>query len=173
MPVPVAPRSVLESLTDPTPPVPGRAERAAVDARAHRLVRRRRALQGAAALGCTALIGVGVVALVATAGTGPSATGGVETASAPDPGTTATAPEPPTASVTVTAPGVPAGVTLHVTLVGDGGTFAADTTTGVVSFDGIPPGDYEARWDWASSDGATATGRFPVTLVAGTNDLGI
>jgi hypothetical protein len=215
----VASKTSLESLSDPAPPVPGAAERAAVGARADQLARRRRLLQGAGALACTAIVGVGVVALVSATGSG-SGTSRVETASAPEPGTRVTnpepvdtaapapeappapapaeapavaiveetpapvadpevepapaaapapAPEPVLASVRVTAASVPSGVTLEVTLVGAGGTFTTSTTDGTVSFDGIPPGDYEARWSWQSDDGATAVGRFTVSFGEGLN----
>jgi hypothetical protein len=213
----VASKASLESLSDPAPPIPGAAERAAVGARADQLTRRRRVRQGAGALACTAILGVGVVALVSTAGSG-SGTSRVETAAAPDANTVVTdpepivttapaaeetpapvpteepaaavveevpaavaepevapaaepaaAPEPVLASVSATASSIPPGVTLEVTLVGAGGTFTTSTTSGVVAFDGIPPGDYEARWSWESGDGAAAVGRFPVTLAAGSN----
>jgi hypothetical protein len=217
----VASKTSLESLSDPSPPVPGAAERAAVGARADQLARRRRLLQGTGALACTAILGVGVVALVSASGSG-SGTNRVETASAPEPGTKVTnpdpvvaaapapeapsapapaeapavapvdetpapvagpevesapaaapapAPEPVLASVRVTASSVPPGVTLDVTLVGSGGTFATSTTNGVVSFDGIPPGDYEARWSWQSDDGAAAAGRFNVSFGEGLNSF--
>jgi hypothetical protein len=58
-------------LLDPTPPTPGPTERAAVAARAGQLVRRRRYLQGASALGVVVVIAVGV-GVVATGGSGTS-----------------------------------------------------------------------------------------------------
>ena len=88
--MPIASKSPLATLSDPTPPVPGAAERAAVRTRADQLVRHRRMLQGAGALACTAIIGVGVVALVSSTGSG---TDRVETAAAPDSGTSVTRPE--------------------------------------------------------------------------------
>jgi hypothetical protein len=58
-------------LTDPTPPVPGDSERAAVHARARQLVRRRRMLQGAGALAAMLVLVFGVVA-IAGGGSGGS-----------------------------------------------------------------------------------------------------
>jgi hypothetical protein len=91
-------------LRDPSPPVPGSKERAAVAARAHQLGRRRRMMQGAGALGMVAAVAVGVAALTA-GGTSPG-TGGhrIEAAAA----TTDAAPstEAPAVSTTVPAPAV-------------------------------------------------------------------
>jgi hypothetical protein len=88
-------------LRDPSPPVPGAAERAAVAARARQLGRRRRVLQGAGALGMVAAVAVGVAAL--TAGGTSSGPGGqrIEAASSPADArtgvtTTTTAPDPTT-----------------------------------------------------------------------------
>ncbi len=61
-------------LRDPSPPVPGAKERAAVAARAHQLGRRHRVVQGAGALGMVAAVAVGVAAL--TAGGTSSSPGG-------------------------------------------------------------------------------------------------
>jgi hypothetical protein len=216
--MPIASKTPLDSLIDPAPPVPGDAERAAVSARANQLVKRRRMVQGAGALACTAILGVGVVALVSSTGSGSgSGANKVEAASAPETGTNVTnpstlstapaetaaapatepapaaeepaatetqdapaaaeepestpAPEPVLASLSVNASSVPAGVTLQVTLVGDGGTFAATTTSGVVSFADVPPGTYELRWSWESGDGAAAVGRETVTLGEGPNTV--
>jgi hypothetical protein len=60
-------------LRDPSPPVPGDKERAAVAARAQQLGRRRRMLQGAGALGMVAAVAVGVAALTAGGASGPGA----------------------------------------------------------------------------------------------------
>ena len=57
-------------LRDPSPPVPGARERAAVATRAHQLGRHRRMMQGAGALGMVAVVAVGVAALTA-GGTSP------------------------------------------------------------------------------------------------------
>ena len=59
------PNLIASDLRDPSPPVPGERERAAVAARAHQLGRRRRIMQGAGALGMVAAVAVGVAALTA------------------------------------------------------------------------------------------------------------
>jgi hypothetical protein len=76
-------------------------------------------------------------------------------------------------SVSVTVTGVPEGVTLNVQLVGDGGTFVTATGGSTVHFVDVPPGAYQVRWDWSSTDGATAAGRQAVTVVAGDNTFTI
>jgi hypothetical protein len=60
--MPTTPKLSFDTLSDPNPPTPGAGERAAVNARAGTLARRRRFAQGAGALACTAVIGLGVVA---------------------------------------------------------------------------------------------------------------
>ena len=71
-------------LRDPSPPVPGDAERTAVAARAQQLGRRRRMMQGAGALGMVAAVAVGVAALTAGGASGPGAgTNRIEAASSP------------------------------------------------------------------------------------------
>jgi hypothetical protein len=94
-------------LRDPSPPVPGARERAAVAARAHQLGRRRRILQGAGALGMVAAVAVGVAAL--TAGGTSSSPGGQRIAAAGSsgddaPSGTATTTTPAPAVTTVPAP---------------------------------------------------------------------
>ena len=69
-------------LRDPSPPVPGDAQRAAVAARAHQLGRRRRMMQGVGALGMVAAVAVGVAALTAGGTSGPGASR-IEAAGAP------------------------------------------------------------------------------------------
>jgi len=94
-------------LLDPTPPVPGESERAAVAARAGRLVRRRRYLQGAGALGAVVVMAVGV-GVLATGGS--SSSPGAQRIQAADSGAVAapivTAPTAPPATTPV--PGTPA-----------------------------------------------------------------
>ncbi len=78
-------------LRDPSPPVPGERERAAVAARAHQMGRRRRIMQGAGALGMIAALAVGVAALTAGGSSSGSGTNRIETASSSAlPATTAT-----------------------------------------------------------------------------------
>jgi hypothetical protein len=95
-------------LRDPSPPLPGAAERAAVATRAGKLVRRRRYAQGAGALGVVAAVAVGVAALTAGGTTTTPSAQHIEAANAPDaparmtlpPDTTvAPAPEPATTTV--------------------------------------------------------------------------
>ncbi len=98
-------------LRDPSPPVPGERERAAVAARAHQLGRRRRIMQGAGALGMVAALAVGVAALTAGGSSSGSGTNRIEAASSSSvPATTAaptTAPAPvTTAPATTAAPAV-------------------------------------------------------------------
>ena len=214
MPMSENPFESLDSLSDPNPPLAGRPAREAVRRRAGTLQRRRRAMQAAGALACTAIVAVGGVALLNAGGTAGSNAGSVDAAAAPDAGTqsatsaptknsdapvaapaasasepaavdTTTAPpveapattvapatqvqEVTVGSVNVTITGVPTGVTLNVQLVGDGGTFATATDGSSVFFGDVPPGAYQVRWDWSSSDGATAAGRQAVTVVAGDN----
>lgn len=52
-------------LSDPSPPVPGDSERAAVRARAAHLGRRRRVVRGAGVLAAVVIVALGVVALTA------------------------------------------------------------------------------------------------------------
>ena len=68
-------------LRDPSPPVPGERQRAAVAARAHQMGRRRRIMQGAGALGMIAALAVGVAALTAGGSSSGSGTNRIETAS--------------------------------------------------------------------------------------------
>ena len=149
------PNLTESELRDPSPPVPGSKERAAVATRAQALGRRRRMMQGAGALGMVAVVAVGVAAL--TAGGTSSGPGGqrIEAASSAtdSTGATTTVPAPaatttpgpasdtttaatdapaavesaaPTAfSVSGTVSNVPAGVTVTLTLSGSGGTFTA------------------------------------------------
>jgi hypothetical protein len=89
-------------LRDPSPPVPGSKERAAVAARAHQLGRRRRMMQGAGALGMVAVVAVGVAALTA-GGTSPGSGGQrIEAAAATTDAVPTT--EAPAATTTVPAP---------------------------------------------------------------------
>jgi hypothetical protein len=85
-------------LRDPSPPVPGDKERAAVAARAHQLGRKRRMMQGAGALGMVAAVAVGVAALTAGGTSGSGGSGRIEAASSA--GTTDTT----EAAVTTTVP---------------------------------------------------------------------
>jgi len=88
-------------LRDPSPPVPGERERAAVAVRAAQLGRRRRILQGAGALGMVAALAVGVAAL--TAGGSSSGSGHTNRIEAASP-STATAPTVTAAPTTVAPP---------------------------------------------------------------------
>jgi hypothetical protein len=88
--MPTTSKVSFDTLSDPHPPTPGDGQRAAVSARAGTLARRRRLMQGAGALACTVVLGLGVVAVVSSSGSSPDAK--VETASAPEPGTKAITP---------------------------------------------------------------------------------
>jgi hypothetical protein len=196
-------------LRDPSPPLPGDKERAAVAARAYQLGRRRRMMQGAGALGMVAAVAVGVAALTAggTSGTGTgriqvanSASSGsgagadapnITAAPAPSPSdagqatdTPAAVPAPaptpaPSNSGEVAAPttftvsgtvaNVPPGVTLTLALRGSDGTFTAIADGGgAFSVDGIPPGTYDASYDWTDSTGtATQAGRLGSVTISG------
>jgi hypothetical protein len=95
----------------------------------------------------------------ATADTTPAAT--VETPAA-DP-----TPAPSTFSITGTVAGVPADVTLTLTLTGPGGIFTAIADgAGNFSVGGVPAGTYDGSYEWVASDGtATQVGRLgPVTI---------
>jgi hypothetical protein len=117
-------------LRDPSPPVPGERERAAVAARAHELGRRRRILQGAGALGMVAALAVGVAALTAGGSSSdPRGKNRVEAASSGDSTVTTTAVAPTTVPAPVTTAPPPAPT-------GDSAA-AADTDTGAV--DAPPP----------------------------------
>jgi hypothetical protein len=137
-------------LRDPSPPVPGARERAAVAARAHQLGRRRRIVQGAGALGMVAAVAVGVAALTA-GGTSSGPEGRrVEAASS------ATG-SPSLFTVSGTVSHVPAGVVLTLTLTGDGDTFrdVADAN-GHYSIGNVPPGEYQASYSWEATDDTAA-----------------
>jgi cytoskeletal protein RodZ len=193
-------------LRDPSPPVPGTRERAAVASRARQLGRKRRMMQGAGALGVVAAVAVGVAALTAGGTSGPTGTGRIEAASSADATTVTTqapavttvpaapvapvatepapaadttpaaptetpaadpTPAPSAFSISGTVAGVPADVTLTLTLTGPGGTFTAIADgAGNFSVSGVPAGTYDGSYEWVSSDGtATQVGRLgPVTI---------
>ncbi len=102
------PNLTESDLRDPSPPLPGSKQRAAVATRAHQLGRRRRMMQGAGALGMVAVVAVGVAAL--TAGGTSSGQGGqrIEAASSATDDATdnavATTMVPDPATTTVPAP---------------------------------------------------------------------
>ncbi len=170
-------------LRDPSPPVPGARERAAVAARAHQLGRRRRVMQGAGALGMVAAVAVGVAAL--TAGGTSSSPGGqrIEAASsatdAPGDAVTATtAAVPPVAAqsgftVSGTVSNVPADVTLTLTLTGSNGTFSALADgRGHFSIGGVPAGEYQATYSWESTDGtASQVGKLDGVTISADVDM--
>ena len=168
-------------LRDPSPPLPGSKERAAVATRAQRLGRRRRMMQGAGALGMVAAVAVGVAAL--TAGGTSSGQGGqpIRAASSASDSSNATtdAPAPvesaaPTAfSVSGTVSNVPAGVTLTLTLSGSGGTFTAIADdSGHYAIGGVPAGDYSASYEWVSTDGtATQIGKLGGVSIGSDTDV--
>jgi len=184
-------------LRDPSPPLPGEKERAAVAARAHELGRRRRMMQGAGALGMVAAVAVGVAALTAggTTGTG---TGRIQAANSATPADTTPVPAvtnapnvtavpalttsdagdapgasdvaaPTTFTLSGTVANIPAGARLTLTLRGTDGTFTAIADgAGAFSVDGIPPGTYDASYDWTDSSGtATQAGRLGSVTVSG------
>ena len=113
-------------LTDPTPPVPGERERAAVRVRAGQITRRRRLTTGAGLLGVAVIATLGAVAFTG----GSSGTGTV------------------TASIVVVQSGstpVEAGSTVTVDLKNDDGSFSGQAdASGTVRFEqDIAPGSYE------------------------------
>ncbi len=137
-------------LRDPSPPVPGARERAAVAARARQLGRRRRIVQGTGALGMVAAVAVGVAAL--TAGGTSSGPGGgrIEAATSP----TAS---PSVFTVSGTVSNVPAGVVLTLTLTGNEGTFSTVAeATGHYSIGNVAPGEYQASYSWEATDNTAA-----------------
>ena len=157
------PNLIDPDLRDPSPPVPGDAERAAVAARAHRLARKRRMLQGVGALGMVAAVAVGVAALTAggTSGSGTSriAPAGPEPATVETPAPVDIMPGPavPTFSVSGTISDIPAGVTVTLTLSGDGGTFSAVARgAGNYSFGPVPAGEYQAMLETEDTSGTAA-----------------
>ncbi len=154
-------------LRDPSPPVPGAKERAAVATRAQQLGRRRRMLQGAVALGMVAAVAVGVAAL--TAG-GSSAPGGRRFEAA-SPGAANGATSAFTVSGAVA--NIPDGVTVTVTLTGDHGTFTAIVNrSGQFSIGGVAAGDYAASYEVVSTDG-TATSAGKLGSITVNRDLGL
>jgi hypothetical protein len=165
-------------LRDPSPPMPGGKERAAVATRAHQLGRRRRMLQGAGALGMVAAVAVGVAAL--TAGGTSSGPGGqrLEVANAPTGDAPTIDPTPPVAApsgftVAGTVTNVPEGVRLTVTLAGSSGTFRAIVEpSGHFSIGGVPAGDYDTAYEWVSTDGtATQVGKLGAVSITGDRDV--
>jgi hypothetical protein len=151
-------------LRDPSPPLPGDKERAAVAARAHQLGRRRRVMQGAGALGMVAAVAVGVAALTAGGTSGTGRVGRVEAANSP-----AAEPAPSTFTLSGTVANIPPGVTVTLTLTGSGGTFnALPDATGNFSVAGVPAGTYDASYQWVdTSDTATQAGKFGGVTISG------
>jgi hypothetical protein len=152
-------------LTDPSPPVPGDAQRAAVHARAGQIVRRRRLLQGAGALAVTLVLVVGVVA-VAGGGSGGSG-------------------DAPVALVRVQPVSLVQDATVTLKLQNDDATFegAADEH-GTVHFDQtVRPGTYRVFVTIESAEGDSGDPNvdigsaivtyepFPLTLDAGRNTI--
>lgn len=156
-----------EALSDPTPPVPGPAQRAAVAGRARQLGRRRRLVQGASVLGVVALLGVATAAVLDANGSDPS----ISVAPADS------APVADVASVLGRATNLPQGTTLTVTLRDDEEhaytVHGAPATAGGVStfsFDAIPPGSYDAVYS-IESETSQFVERVAVTITAGSNEL--
>lgn len=70
------------------------------------------------------------------------------------PTTAATLSAPSAVNVGATVTGnLPPGVTFELTLVGDGGTYRASTNGAQLSFGAIPPGTYDAAYEWVDSSG--------------------
>jgi hypothetical protein len=152
-------------LTDPSPPVPGDAQRAAVHARAGQLVRRRRMLQGAGALAAMLVLVVGVVA-IAGGGSGGDA---------------------PVASIRVRPVSLVQDATVTLQLRNDDGTFEGTAdANGTVDFGrDIPPGTYRVFVTIESAEGDSGNPAvdigtavqsyepFPMTLEAGTNTINL
>jgi hypothetical protein len=152
-------------LTDPTPPVPGERERAAVSVRAGQITRRRRFATGAGLLGVAVVATLGVVALSG----GSSGTGTV------------------TASIVVvqsTSTPVDAGSTVTVDLKNDEGSFSGQAdTSGTVRFkENIVPGSYDVFVTVDSAPAPPADGvelgtartvyrSFPMNVKAGVNTI--
>jgi hypothetical protein len=151
----------LPDLRDPAPPVAGTAERAAVAARVHQLVRRRRALRVAGALVVVLGLSVGVVAITAGGDNSPSAR---QVAPAVSPAGTV--------AITGHVSGIPGGATLTVQLSGEGGTFPA-----IADADGkfvlhVPTGTYTGTWTWESADHtASSAGRLDNIDVTADQDV--
>jgi hypothetical protein len=109
-------------LTDPAPPVPGDAERAAVRARAARIVRRRRTEKAAGAFVAVAIVALMAVAVTSSGSGGPA----------------------PAALLRVRSASLEQDATVTVTLRNDDGSFegTADANR-MVHFDPpAPPGTY-------------------------------
>jgi hypothetical protein len=145
------PISFADDLRDPAPPIAGPAERAAVAARTKQLVRRRRSMQSAGALGVVAAVAVSVAALTAGGSSAPP----VRVASTPRTGITGVVNyAPPLIGITVTLTGTEGQ-----------GTFTTIAHNGVFEFQSVPPGDYLATYEWESEDGTAAQfGRTTVTI---------
>ncbi len=146
------PISFADDLRDPAPPIAGPAERAAVAARTKQLVRRRRSMQSAGALGVVAAVAVSVAALTAGGSSAPP----VHVASTPRTG------------ITGVVRSVPPLVKVTVTLTGTEGQGTFTTTAhdnGMFEFQEVPPGDYLGTYEWESDDGTAAQfGRTTVTI---------
>jgi hypothetical protein len=76
---------------------------------------------------------------------------------------------PTTFTVSGTVANVPPGATLTLALRGADGTFTAIADrAGAFSLDGIPPGTYDATYDWTDSTGtATQAGRLGSVTISG------
>ena len=162
------PMTTLSDLRDPAPPVPGPAQRAAVATRAHQLGRRRRIAQVGGALAVVAVLAAGVAVAASDTGT-TSRDVAVATL----------------ASVRGSTVNFEQGGTLHVTVTGDGGTFAVDASPdGTFELRDLPPGTYHVKWDYESPEGdsgqsgvsigtATFAGHLTTELARGVNSVSI
>jgi hypothetical protein len=76
-------------------------------------------------------------------------------------------------SVAGTVTNVPEGVRLTVTLAGSSGTFRAIVDpSGAFSIGGVPAGDYDAAYEWVSTDGtATQVGKLGAVSITGDRDV--
>ena len=142
MPTPETP---FESLSDPNPPPAGRAARDAVRGRAGQLQRRRRVVQVTSALACTAVLAVGVAALVSTGSASDGGRGSVGVAAAPEPAQPATAAstEPTDASTSAppaTSPVTPTLAPAEVAPTDVAPTAVATVGSVTITITGLPAG---------------------------------
>ena len=154
----------LDRLADPNPPAPGAPTRAAVNARASTLARRRRLAQGGGVLACVVVLSAGVVALATSGSEGPARTANVGLADRPETGTRSTS----TPSLATTTPAAVA--TSGPDAAPDTAAAAAtpDTSSAPPATAATAPAALTVTVDASASSGIPADVNLQVTLV-GTN----